>query len=50
MEQAMMHEGSRREFLRGTAWMGAAAMVAGCAGNPMKLFGTCGAPMQGFAL
>ena len=40
---------SRREFLKGTAWMGAAAMVAGCA--DMKFFtGTEGAPMQGFAV
>jgi hypothetical protein len=30
--------------------MGAVAMAAGCANNPLKLFGTTGAPMQGFAL
>ena len=41
---------SRREFLRGTAWMGIAAMAAGCSSNPLKFFGTSGAPMQGFAL
>ncbi len=43
-------ESNRREFLRGTAWMGMAAMAAGCSSNPFKFFGTCGAPMQGFAL
>ncbi len=41
---------NRREFLKGTAWMGVAAMAAGCSSNPLKLFGTSGAPMQGFAL
>ena len=41
---------NRREFLKGTAWMGAVAMAAGCASNPLKIFGTTGAPMQGFAL
>ena len=45
-----MHEGGRREFLRGTAWMGAAAIAAGCSSSPFRMFGTCGAPMQGFAL
>ena len=40
----------RREFLKGTAWMGVAAMAAGCSSNPFKFFGPCGAPMQGFAL
>ena len=43
-------ESNRREFLKGTAWMGMAAMAAGCSSNPFKFFGTCGAPMQGFAL
>ena len=43
-------ETGRREFLKGAAWMGAAAMVAGCSSNPLKFFGTRGAPMQGFAL
>ena len=38
---------NRREFLKGTAWMGAVAMVGGCA-NPFKL-SSVGAPMQGFA-
>ena len=37
----------RREFLKGTAWMGALALAGGCAQS--KLFGTYGAPMQGFA-
>ncbi len=50
MKEVMKFDGGRREFLRGTAWMGAAALAAGCAGNPLRMFGTCGAPMQGFAL
>ena len=40
----------RREFLRGTAWMGAAAFAAGCVADG-GIFGgkaTVGAPMQGF--
>ena len=41
---------SRREFFKGTAWMGVAAMAAGCSSNPFRFFGPCGAPMQGFAL
>ena len=41
---------SRREFFKGTGWMGVAALAAGCTSNPLKLFGTCGAPMQGFSL
>ena len=45
-----MKETSRREFLKGTAWMGVAAMAAGCSSNPFKFFGPSGAPMQGFAL
>ena len=40
----------RREFLKSAAWMSAVAMAAGCANNSLKLFGTTGAPMQGFAL
>ena len=40
----------RREFLKSAAWMSAVAMAAGCANNPLKFFGTTGAPMQGFAL
>jgi len=39
---------SRREFLKGTAWMGAAAMVAGCQLNRFG-FGE-GGTMQNFAL
>ena len=38
---------NRREFLKGTAWMGAAAVAAGCAG-PRLGFGT-GGSMFGFA-
>ena len=41
---------NRRNFLKSTAWMGAVAMAAGCSSNPLKFFGTSGAPMQGFAL
>ena len=36
----------RREFLKGTAWMGAAAVAAGCASNGMKL--SLGGSMQGY--
>ena len=51
MDMAIFADGaSRREFLKGSAWMGLAAMAAGCANNPLKFFGTEGAPMQGFAL
>ena len=45
-----MSETTRREFLQGTAWMGLAAMAAGCSSNPLRFFGPSGAPMQGFAL
>ena len=38
----------RREFLKGTAWMGVAAMAAGCMSKGLKLTGNCGAPMQGY--
>ncbi len=38
---------NRRDFLKGTAWMGAAAMAAGCA-NGLKICGD-GGLMQGFA-
>jgi predicted homoserine dehydrogenase-like protein len=41
-------EQSRREFLKGTAWMGAAAVAAGCA-NGLKVCGQ-GGSMQGFAV
>ena len=30
---------SRREFLKGTAWMGAAAIAAGCVGDGQKMSG-----------
>ena len=41
----------RREFLKGTAWMGAAAFAAGCVSDS-SIFGNVpnGAPMQGFAV
>ena len=41
---------NRRQFLTESAWMGVAAIAAGCSSNPFRMFGTCGAPMQGFAL
>ena len=50
MKVSMLCKSDRREFLKGTAWMGAVAMAAGCANNPLKIFGTAGAPMQGCAL
>ncbi len=40
---------NRREFLKGTAWMGLAAMAAGCVSKGMKITGGSGAPMQGYA-
>ena len=40
---------TRRDFLRGTAWMGLAAIAAGCASKRLKLTdGASGAPMQGY--
>ena len=43
-------DNTRRDFLRGTAWMGAAAIAAGCRSGGLGLFGgTDGAPMHGFA-
>ena len=33
---------NRREFLKGTAWMGAMAFAAGCAGSKALSFGTGG--------
>ena len=38
---------TRREFLKGSAWMGTMALAAGC--SAMRFCGTCGAPMQDFA-
>ena len=38
---------TRRDFLMGTAWMGAAALAAGCVSDGLKL--TSGGTMQGFA-
>ncbi len=43
-----MQETSRRNFLKGTAWMGAMAFAAGCTSTGFKLTSTAGAPMQGF--
>ena len=45
-----MIDTNRRDFLKGTAWMGLAAMAAGCSSNPLRFFGPSGAPMQGFTL
>ena len=39
---------SRRDFLKGTAWMGAMAFAAGCTSRGFGLSGVEGAPMQGF--
>jgi len=39
---------NRREFLKGTAWMGAAAMAGGCMTEGLRICGNGGA-MQGFA-
>ena len=42
-----MNEKSRREFLKGTAWMGVAVAAAGCLSKSLKLTdGGSGAPMQ----
>ena len=44
---------SRREFLAGTAWMGAAAMAAGCIGRRSAMCGIgngADAPMHGFTV
>ena len=41
-------ERNRREFLKGAAWMGAAAMAAGCMSAGKKLCDSTGAPMHGF--
>ena len=40
-------ESNRRDFLKGMAWMGAAAMAAGCANGRMRL--GSGGTMQGYA-
>ena len=40
-------ESNRRDFLKGMAWMGAAAMAAGCASGRMRL--GSGGTMQGYA-
>ena len=40
-------ESNRRDFLKGMAWMGAAAMAAGC--NTGRVATGLGAPMQAFA-
>jgi len=42
----MVH--NRREFLKGVAWMGAAAMAAGCMSAGKKICDSTGAPMHGF--
>jgi predicted dehydrogenase len=39
---------NRRDFIKGTAWMGAAAVAAGCMSNDLKIAGL-GGSMQGYA-
>ena len=39
---------NRRDFLKGTAWMGAAAVAAGCVSKDLKIAGF-GGSMQGYA-
>ena len=39
---------TRRELLKDSVWMGAAAFLAGCVGDGMRLCGPRGASMQGF--
>ena len=46
----MKQDTSRREFLKGTAWIGAVAMASGCMSGGLKATGATGAPMQGFAM
>ena len=41
-------EQNRREFLKSTAWMGAAAMAAGCISKANAVSTGIGAPMHGF--
>ena len=41
-------DNTRREFLKGTAWMGAAAMAAGCVSNENRLGFGVGGSMHGF--
>ena len=46
-----MNLSDRREFLKGTAWMGFTAMAAGCINNPLKTgCAGIGAPMHGKTL
>ena len=46
----MAQDMDRRGFLKGTAWMGAAAFMAGCAHEGPFAAAKTGAPMQGFRL
>ncbi len=43
-------EQNRREFLKGTAWMGMAAVAAGCMAKGNRLNSGVGAPMHGFCV
>ena len=43
-------EQNRREFLKGAAWMGAAAMAAGCMSAGKKICNSAGAPMSHFTV
>ncbi len=39
---------SRRDFLKGTAWLGATAVAAGCMGGKLRIGRAGGAPMANF--
>ena len=43
-------EQNRREFLKRTAWMGAAAIAAGCISKANAVNTGIGAPMHGFCV
>ena len=47
-----MDDVNRREFLKGTAWMGAVALAAGCAtaADDRRAAGVAGASMSGFCV
>ena len=47
-----MDDVNRREFLKGTAWMGAVALAAGCAtaAEDRQAAGAAGTPMSGFCV
>ena len=43
-----MKDTNRREFLKGTAWMGLAGAMAGCVTKNLHIANSSGAPMQGY--